>query len=149
MAEQDETTGTGGLNTMAEAIGRTLGRGAAAVDQAREAHPHPVEEIKEAAAAGGQQLMDFGVAASATAGRTVARAERTVRTTRARGKKAVAKAKSRAKAVAKRGKKAVAKARARVKSVKRRGKKVVAKAKKAVARARRTAVKARKGARKK
>lgn len=118
MAAGRKKKGSGTLDRAAEVVGHALGRVAGTIESIQEQHPHPVEEAREALAAGQETV-------SAVASNAGTRAARVIK---------------KAKAIGRRTKKAAArvrpKSRAAVARMKRTARKVVKRAKKAVGRGR-------------
>ena len=115
------------VDRTAEAVGRALGGVASTIESLRVQHPHPVEEAREALAAGQKAIA--GVTSNAATGATaiikkakaIARRTRKAATrARPKGKQAVARVTRTARKAVKRAKKSVASGRKNVKRAARR-----------------------------
>ena len=125
---KEKSKGNGAVDRAAEAVGHALGSVAGTIESLQAQHPHPVEEAREALAAGQETL-----AAVASKART--RATEMIKKARAvagRATKAAAKAQARAR---RKGAPAVARATRTARKVMKRAKKAVKRGRKTVRRA--------------
>jgi hypothetical protein len=110
--------GSGAFDRAAEAVGHALGSVAGTIESLQAQHPHPVEETREALAAGQETLSAVASKAGARAGALIKKAKALARrtkkaATRARRKSTPAKTRSplKARKVAKGARKAVSRGR--------------------------------------
>jgi hypothetical protein len=127
------------LNSVAETIGSAFGSVAASVDSVREQHPHPVDEAREAVAAGQVKLVQAAVRArrrAAAVAKITSTAAGKSREAGARTRKKVVKVVAKAKRKAKRqAKRTERETKRRVKRTIRRVKRAVRRGQRAVKRA--------------